>query len=112
MKTFSMLPEKNKTISFNFLIKKKQNQSKFIELYKTKAWQRLRLAKLQDNPLCEYCLNDKFLGVKITVATIADHSTAHKGDRDLFFNYDNLKSSCKRCHNRKSQRERGAYVKR
>jgi 5-methylcytosine-specific restriction protein A len=44
---------------------------------------------------------------RITIATVADHKTRHKGDMDLFFNPLNLQSLCDeapyRCHSSRKQ---------
>ena len=37
--------------------------------YTTQRWQRLRRQKLQERPLCEYCLNEG----RLTVAVVIDH---------------------------------------
>jgi len=50
--------------------------------------------KLDVDPLCWYCLQ---IGV-IVVATVVDHIKPHHGDEELFFDWDNLRSSCKACH--------------
>ncbi|WP_262568948.1 HNH endonuclease [Agrobacterium tumefaciens] len=36
---------------------------------------------------------------------ICDHITPHKGDRDLFFDAQNLQTLCKPCHDTVKQRE-------
>lgn len=63
-------------------------------LYKTKAWKELRLAQLQRQPLCVYCL----AAGKDTAANVVDHIKAHKGDLFLFHEPSNLQSLCKVCH--------------
>lgn len=37
-------------------------------------------------------------------AVIVDHIKPHKGDRTLFFDYDNTQSLCKTCHDGVKQR--------
>ena len=37
--------------------------------YNTQRWQRFRRMKLQQNPLCEYCLNEG----QLTAAVAVDH---------------------------------------
>nr|WP_246735451.1 hypothetical protein [Rhizobium binae] len=47
----------------------------------------------------------------VTVASVADHSTPHRGDEALFFDAENLASLCGPCHSRHKQRlERGGKV--
>jgi 5-methylcytosine-specific restriction endonuclease McrA len=75
-------------------------------LYNDRRWASLRRAQLEKQPLCERCLQDG----AITVATIVHHVTAHKGNEPLFFDRDNLASSCKRCHDSTEQSiERRGY---
>lgn len=62
--------------------------------YKRKIWQSLRKRKLLEQPLCERCkMNNRLIE-----ATTVHHIIAHKGNYELFKNYDNLQSVCKRCH--------------
>jgi len=68
--------------------------SQYPQLYGSARWQRLREAKLCSDPLCWYCLQ---LGY-IVVANVVDHIKPHRGDLDLFFDWDNLRSSCAPCH--------------
>lgn len=42
---------------------------------------------------------------RTTLATVADHIKAHKGDVRLFFNGTNLQSLCKACHDGAKHRE-------
>lgn len=64
------------------------------KLYKLKAWERLRRRKLNDQPLCA---RHQARG-KVKAATVVNHKVPHKGDRRLFFDYDNLESTCAECH--------------
>ncbi len=63
--------------------------------YSTAAWQRLRVAKLASNPLCEYC------GGEVTMATEVDHKRAINSGGDPWA-WDNLASTCRRCHSAKT----------
>lgn len=63
-------------------------------LYDTARWGRLRERQLRLHPLCRYC---KERG-KVTAATVCDHIKRHKGDTRLFFDFANLQSLCKQCH--------------
>ena len=105
MHKFNMMPDDY--IRFPNPLKKK-HRGQFYLLYKSSLWQRLRAKKLKAHPLCELCLNDSF-GAEQTRATIADHIKPHKVYHVLFFSYKNLQSLCKKCHNRKSRRERYAH---
>ena len=45
---------------------------------------------LREQPLCVECQK---IG-RLTVATVLDHITPHKGDMDLFYRRDNLQQLC------------------
>jgi 5-methylcytosine-specific restriction protein A len=62
-----------------------------------------RAKQLEREPLCRICL----AASRITVATVADHITPHKGDENLFWHGD-LQSLCDaepwRCHSMRKQK--------
>ena len=68
--------------------------------YNTSTWDKLRIAKLINNPLCERC---EALD-KITAASEVHHrvkfmNAPTKEERQrLFYDYNNLKSVCPPCH--------------
>ena len=64
-------------------------------------WQKLRLIKLSNNPLCEVC---ERVG-RITEAEEVDHILPRIERPDLTFVYSNLQSVCKDCHTEKSNAE-------
>lgn len=68
--------------------------------YDTAAWKRLRLYQLKREPLCRFC---KKQGI-ITPADTVDHIKPHRGDKNLFFNINNLQSLDKKCHSSIKQR--------
>lgn len=68
-------------------------------LYGTAKWRSLRAAQLLKQPLCERCERKG----RVTPATVAHHRRAHKGDHALFFDPDNLSSSCAPCHDQVEQ---------
>lgn len=70
-------------------------------LYESARWRNLRDNQLEKQPLCEEC--SRF--GRVTPATIAHHKEAHKGDPELFFDPDNLESTCKHCHDSHKQME-------
>lgn len=48
---------------------------------------------------------------RLTVATVVDHVTPHKGDQALFWDPVNWQSLCKRCHDSiKQKQEHGKAV--
>ena len=68
-------------------------------------WQRMRGRFLAENPLCTECQREG----RTTAATTVDHVKPHKGNPDLFWNKDNLQSSCTHHHNRKTAKEDGGF---
>lgn len=66
--------------------------------YGTAQWQRLRAAKLSDQPLCEVCI----LREVVEVATVVDHVTAIAKGGDPFPPLSGLMSMCEPCHNAKT----------
>lgn len=79
---------------------KSVNRAERIKVYNSSRWKKLRIAKLMKDPLCEMCLQK---GI-ITAATDSHHkisflSTDDSNKRlELAFDYDNLMSICKVCH--------------
>lgn len=70
-------------------------------LYKTARWQRIRQAKLTQDPLCEWCLERE----EITEAAEVHHADGgHRGDETKFWSGPFV-STCKSCHASRGQRE-------
>jgi 5-methylcytosine-specific restriction protein A len=68
--------------------------------YTTQRWQRLRRMKLQVNPLCETCLEQR----RIEPATTVDHLVAVKAPGgEPYPPLGRLRSQCASCHNRKTR---------
>jgi 5-methylcytosine-specific restriction protein A len=65
-----------------------------------RKWKTFRLSFLADHPLCETCRAEG----RLTEATVVDHVTPHKGDREAFW-AGPFQSLCEVCHNRKSATE-------
>ena len=77
--------------------------------YSTQRWQRLRKLKLQQNPLCEICLQVR---AEVMPAVAVDHRTpiSERGRRErsaaeAFPHLDQLASLCASCHNAKTRAE-------
>jgi|SRR6266576_5341427 5-methylcytosine-specific restriction endonuclease McrA len=77
--------------------------------YSTRRWQRLRLWKFQESPLCEICLNQY---AEVVPATVVDHripiSKAGREQRlaaEAFPALDQLTSLCEHHHNVKTRAE-------
>lgn len=78
---------------------------KWRTLYKDKRWcgpHGLRQKRLRSDPYCVMCLNRQGI---LTPATVVDHIKEHKGNRKLFFDYDNTQSLCKLHHDSTKQSE-------
>ena len=78
--------------------------------YTTRRWQRLRLLKLQQNPLCEVCLQQR---AEIQAAEVVDHRVpiSQHGRKvrsapEAFPSLDALASLCASHHNQKTSAER------
>jgi 5-methylcytosine-specific restriction endonuclease McrA len=75
-------------------------------LYKTRAWQDLRMRQLERWPDCWRCAKRG----KRTPATEVHHIKPHRGDTELFFDAYNLQSLCGPCHcGPVQQQERRGY---
>lgn len=74
-------------------------------LYDTRAWKRLRAAKLAVNPLCEHCLARGIVEQAVDV----DHRTPiARGGAP--YDWSNLQSLCHCCHTNKTNAENGRKV--
>jgi len=67
--------------------------------YQLERWRRRRRLQLRHFPVCRMC---EARGL-VTVATIADHVSSHRGDWNAFL-LGELQSLCADCHNRLKQR--------
>lgn len=71
------------------------------EFYQSTAWRKLRVVKLEREPMCEECAR---LG-KLTPAQMVDHIVPiNKGGVGL--DLDNLQSLCNACHASKSAKDK------
>lgn len=68
-------------------------------------WRRERSAFLELNPLCKHCQSDG----RITIATVVDHIIPHKGDYQLFWDWNNWQPLCKQHHDSKTAKEDGGF---
>lgn len=72
--------------------------------YQLAEWKRLRIQTFtRDHFTCQMAGCGRIEGD--TSKLICDHITPHKGDRDLFFDAQNLQTLCKPCHDTVKQRE-------
>lgn len=61
--------------------------------YTHSRWRSLRARQLAAHPLCVFCEKHG----RVELATVCDHITPHKGDRELFLSGP-FQSLCKSCH--------------
>lgn len=71
---------------------------KFSKVYGTALWQKIREAKLQSEPLCEYCPPNRR-----KPATEVDHYKPLSSGVDPY-DWSNLRSTCHECHSQKTKR--------
>lgn len=72
-------------------------------LYKTKVWQQLRdVVFARDRRICQLCGKPCHIGGDRhdPFAAVCDHIRDHNGDRDLFFDLNNLQTLHKVCHDK------------
>lgn len=80
----------------------------YAHLYQTAGWKKLRLVVLQSAPTCPVCMHNNV----VTPAKEVDHVLAHRGERELFYDLDNLWALCTPCHRLKTAAEsNGALFK-
>ncbi|WP_321425030.1 HNH endonuclease signature motif containing protein [uncultured Bacteroides sp.] len=95
MPTINKLPKKKRQTENS---EKRTERKKW---YNNTRWRKLRLQKLQDQPLCEECLKN---GEKVTAAVDIHHIISFMSTDNeelkyqLFYDYSNLMSLCKECH--------------
>jgi 5-methylcytosine-specific restriction endonuclease McrA len=88
--------------------RRSSSAQEYRQRYGTSRWKRLRKAHRDKHPLCARCAER---GV-VCEATVVHHKVPHKGDPALFWDPDNLSSSCKSCHDIDEQRiERGGRAR-
>jgi 5-methylcytosine-specific restriction enzyme A len=76
--------------------------------YSTQRWQRLRLLKLQQNPLCEACLQVGEIGPAVAVDhrnPISERGRKERLMLEAFPPLDRLASLCESHHNQKTRAE-------
>lgn len=72
------------------------------KIYNSERWQRLRAWKFTNDPLCELCIKEQ----RATPTEDIHHITSFMSTEDpiqrvfLAYDYDNLMSLCKPCHQR------------
>ncbi len=66
-------------------------------LYHTGRWQKIRRAKMRDNPLCEDCERRG----RVNVGVMVDHIHPVRDGGEMF-DYENLQTLCDDCHREKT----------
>ena len=82
-----------------------RRSKEFKSLY-SHRWNEYSKGRRRSFPLCAECLRQG----KTKVAEATDHIVPHKGSYQLFWNYSNHQSLCKKCHDEKTAKE-GAFGK-
>lgn len=72
------------------------------KVYNSERWKRLRLWKLANNPLCESCNKEGKTIPAEDIHHIVSFMSTNDYNRRTFlaYDYDNLMSLCKHCHQR------------
>lgn len=75
--------------------------------YSTRAWQRLRLAKLAESPLCEVCATRG----KVVPASAVDHKQSIRSGGEAFPDLAGLMSLCASCHGVKTAARDAPHIR-
>lgn len=67
-------------------------------------WQQARERYLLDHPLCVYCERSG----RTVAASVVDHITPHRGDKQLFWQQSNWQALCRPCHDSVKKAEEAA----
>ena len=70
---------------------------------KNTIWKRFRTAAIEENPFCQYCVEDG----KTVLAEVVDHILPRQWYPNLTYEPLNLQSLCHDCHNRKKSTPTG-----
>ena len=92
MPTINKPKKKQKNLTVNEQIRR--------DIYRSKQWKKIRLAKLMQNPLCEICLQNNIITSAVDVHHIQSFVNIFDPLRrkEIAYNFDNLQSLCKVCH--------------
>jgi 5-methylcytosine-specific restriction endonuclease McrA len=66
-----------------------------------RKWRKARRAYLAEHPFCVMCQREG----RMTLATVVDHTTPHRGSPALFWDVANWQSLCELHHNAAKQAE-------
>lgn len=73
------------------------------KIYNSPVWKRLRAIKMTNNPLCEDCLESNIIIPALEIHHIIPFMSGitHSARLKLAYDYNNLKSLCAGCHDKK-----------
>jgi 5-methylcytosine-specific restriction protein A len=74
----------------------------------TYRWQQASKRFLAEHPLCQ-CEDCGAGSKRVTLATVVDHRTPHRGDERLFWDESNWQAMAKQCHDAKTATEDGGF---
>tara|TARA_Y100000004_G_scaffold126789_1_gene142717 strand:- start:15 stop:371 length:357 start_codon:yes stop_codon:yes gene_type:complete len=89
----------------NITTKGHDNHNSMASFYNNKRWKNIRAYFIKRNPLCIECER----GGLIKGAEVIDHIIPIKQGGDMY-SEKNLQPMCKKCHDKKSRRERDTIV--
>ena len=72
------------------------------KLYASSGWQKLRIQKLIENPLCQECEKNGLikLGNEVHHIIPFNHERSDEMKIFMFYNYENLLTVCHECHSK------------
>lgn len=72
------------------------------KVYNSERWRKLRAWKFACSPLCEICLSKGAITPAEDIHHIVSFMSTNDPDQRIFlaYDYDNLMSLCKKCHQR------------
>ena len=96
MATLIKLKSNSKNKSLPSLNKSRDDRGK---LYNTSHWRKLRICKLMESPLCEWCLKaGRTKPTEHIHHRISPFSVDGDKRIELFYDFDNLEALCVECH--------------
>lgn len=87
---------------------KNRHDKEYSRLINCSRWRKLRLIKIQNNPLCEQCEKEGELTLAVHVHHIIPlESATGLAKEQLAYNYNNLEALCEECHIKAHQKRSG-----
>jgi 5-methylcytosine-specific restriction protein A len=86
---------------------RERNQQFHRQVYKSARWAKLRQMKLRASPFCELADRCVQRTGHPAVATVVDHVEGTAERPDLAYDWDNLRSCCKSCHDARTAKDQG-----